>query len=45
MMSGSGPTVFGIYDTRGKARQAYRELRAGKLAKQVYLTTPYNVRR
>ena len=45
MMSGSGPTVFGIYDTRGKARQAYRELRAGKLTKQVYLTTPYNVRR
>ena len=45
MMSGSGPTVFGIYDTRGKARQAYRELRSRKLAKQVYLTTPYNVRR
>ena len=45
MMSGSGPTVFGIYDTRGKARQAYRELRSRKLAKQVYLTTPYNVKR
>ena len=45
MMSGSGPTVFGIFDTRGKARQAYRELRARKLAKQVYLTTPYNVKR
>ena len=45
MMSGSGPTVFGIYDTRGKARQAYRELRSRKVAKQVYLTTPYNVKR
>lgn len=45
MMSGSGPTVFGIFDTQAKARKAYHVMRAGRLAKQVYLTVPYNVRR
>lgn len=45
MMSGSGPTVFGIFDTQAKARKAYRAVRAGRLAKQVYLTIPYNVKR
>ncbi len=45
MMSGSGPTVFGIFDTQGKARRAYRSIRGAQLAKQVYLTVPYNVRR
>lgn len=45
MMSGSGPTVFGIFDTQGKARRAYRAIRGAQLAKQVYLTVPYNVRR
>ena len=45
MMSGSGPTVFGIFDTQAKARKAYHAMRAGRLAKQLYLTVPYNVRR
>jgi len=45
MMSGSGPTVFGIFETQAKARKAYRILRAGQLAKQIYLTMPYNVKR
>lgn len=45
MMSGSGPTVFGIFDTQAKARKAYRALRTGQLAKQMYLTMPYNVKR
>lgn len=45
MMSGSGPTVFGIFDTQGKARKAYHAVKAGQLARQVYLTVPYNVRR
>ena len=45
MMSGSGPTVFGIVDTQPKARKAYRALRASQLAKQLYLTVPYNVHR
>ena len=45
MMSGSGPTVFGIFDTQPKARKAYRALRASQLAKQLYLTVPYNIHR
>lgn len=45
MMSGSGPSVFGIFDTQGKARKAYRAVKAARLAKQVWLTVPYNVRR
>lgn len=45
MMSGSGPTVFGIFDTQGKARKAYRAIKTAQLARQVYLTVPYNVRR
>ncbi|MBS6396275.1 MAG: 4-(cytidine 5'-diphospho)-2-C-methyl-D-erythritol kinase [Clostridiales bacterium] len=45
MMSGSGPTVFGIFDTQARARKAYRAVKAAQLAKQVYLTIPYNVKR
>jgi 4-diphosphocytidyl-2-C-methyl-D-erythritol kinase len=45
MMSGSGPTVFGIFDSQSQARKASRALRAKQLAKQIYLTIPYNVRR
>jgi len=45
LMSGSGPTVFGIFDTQGKARKAYHAVKAERLAKQIYLTVPYNVRR
>lgn len=42
MMSGSGPTVFGIFDDYTKAKEACTRLRRGRLAKQVFLTTPYN---
>lgn len=42
MMSGSGPTVFGIFDDKEKAEVAYRRMREGNLAKQVYLTEVYN---
>lgn len=38
-MSGSGPTVFGLFDSRGKARAAYDALYREDIAKQVYLTT------
>lgn len=38
MMSGSGPTVFGLFDDAQKAQAAYEELRNGTLAKNVYLT-------
>lgn len=41
LMSGSGPTVFGIFDDQGKAQQAYRILKGGTLAKQVFLTNPF----
>ncbi len=45
LMSGSGPTVFGLYANPRAAREAYEELRYGRysqLAKQVYLTNFYN---
>ena len=42
LMSGSGPTVFGIFESRQTAKRAYGTLKRGRLAKQVYLTTPYN---
>lgn len=45
MMSGSGPTVFGIFDSQAKARKALRAVKGAQLAKQVYLTIPYNVHR
>lgn len=45
MMSGSGPTVFGIYRTRGAAREATRKIRSRGLARQVYVTNVHNVRR
>lgn len=45
MMSGSGPTVFGIFDSPTAAKQAMKAVRAAKLAKQICLTTPYNVKR
>ena len=45
LMSGSGPTVFGIYKGRElaeKACQALREADGGRLTRQVYLTEFYN---
>ena len=45
MMSGSGPTVFGIFDSPVAAKLAMKAVRAAKLAKQICLTTPYNVKR
>ena len=41
LMSGSGPTVFGLFTNQTAAQAAYEELRYGSsqdLAKQVYLT-------
>ena len=45
MMSGSGPTVFGIYDDKMLARRAAARIREEQLAKQVHVTTMHNVRR
>lgn len=44
LMSGSGPTVFGLFDDKEKADYAYRKLRKSKLARQVFLTAFYNNR-
>lgn len=47
LMSGSGPTVFGLFTNPKAAQDAYEELRYGAasgLARQVYLTNFYNVR-
>lgn len=45
MMSGSGPTVFGLFDDERAARAAYEELEAGNLAKNVVLTKFFRSRR
>lgn len=39
LMSGSGPTVFGIYKNREEMDKTARLLRDGKLAKQIFITT------
>lgn len=40
LMSGSGPTVFGIFLSERAAEFACEQLKSEKLAKQVFLTTP-----
>ena len=45
LMSGSGPTVFGLFTNPKSAAAAYEKMRYGegsKLARQVYLTNFYN---
>ena len=45
MMSGSGPTVFGLFMSPARAEEAYEEMRYGSaasMARQVYLTRFYN---
>lgn len=42
MMSGSGPTVFGLFDGEETAETAYNAMKESGLAKQVYLTSIYN---
>ncbi len=45
LMSGSGPTVFGLYDDEKVARKAFELLKKKKLVRQLYITTLYNTRR
>lgn len=45
MMSGSGPTVFGLFENRADARAAQRKIREKSLTRQVYVTTIHSVRR
>ena len=42
MMSGSGPTVFGIFDIEEKAQEACQKLRESGSCQQVFLTVPFN---
>ena len=44
MMSGSGPTVFGLFDDQQKAQAAYDRMMESGLAKQVFLTRFFHVR-
>ena len=45
MMSGSGPTVFGLFADEETAKKAYQDMQKSGLAKQIYLTSIYNNRR
>ena len=45
MMSGSGPTVFGLFRDRRMAREAQKAIRDRELAKQVYMTNIHGARR
>lgn len=45
LMSGSGPTVFGLFEDEVTATKAYQDMKESGLAKQIYLTTIYNNRR
>ena len=45
MMSGSGPTVFGLFENEKQAKKAYDNMKQTGLAKQLYLTSIYNNRR
>lgn len=42
LMSGSGPTVFGIFDEENKAKAAFVELKRSGLTRQTFLTTAFN---
>lgn len=44
MMSGSGPTVFGLFDDAERAKQAYKAMKKSGLSRQTYLTDIYNNR-
>lgn len=45
MMSGSGPTVFGIFENKQMALRAKEALKASGIAKQVYVANVHNARR
>lgn len=43
LMSGSGPTVFGIYENEDEATAAKNALLDSKLAKNAFVVKPYNI--
>lgn len=44
LMSGSGPTVFGLFEDEKTAKKAAENVRRSGLAKQIYVTSIYNNR-
>ena len=45
LMSGSGPTVFGLFDTQETAQKAFDKIRKSGLSRQTYTTTFFQVRK
>lgn len=45
LMSGSGPTVFGIFDSEKKMKDAAREVRKIQIVKQIYMIEPFQMRK
>lgn len=45
MMSGSGPTVFGLFENKMTAREAQERIRKKGLGKQAYVTNVHSARR
>ena len=44
-MSGSGPTVFGLFEDRDVAEKALRNIKNKGLGKQVFVTEMFNIDR
>ena len=42
IMSGSGPTVFGIFGNRKEAKKAYKTIKEKGIAKRLFLTESFN---
>jgi 4-diphosphocytidyl-2-C-methyl-D-erythritol kinase len=42
LMSGSGPSVFGLFEKRADAKDAAKELRFHNKAKDIIVTTIFN---
>lgn len=45
MMSGSGPTVFGLFDDKRKAKQVMQKIKKRGLTKQLYVVNVHNAGR
>ncbi len=45
MMSGSGPTVFGVFTSKEQGKKAMQKIKKKKIANQTYLVNIHNVRR
>lgn len=45
LMSGSGPTVFGLFESREKAEAAIKNIKKAGMEKQVFVTEMYNINR